>query len=86
MAYGISSPEDVTTEQDENVVRLNELVTLHTAVSERRLVSDDIMNAEDYATIDDEVNVHECTEGTVGEIIEELLSKLNAKEVLSEES
>ncbi|KRY54579.1 Tigger transposable element-derived protein 4 [Trichinella britovi] len=29
--------------------------------------------------------VHECTEGTADEIVEELLSKSNAKEVLSEE-
>ncbi|KRX37424.1 hypothetical protein T05_11426 [Trichinella murrelli] len=82
---GISSPEDVTTEKDENIVCLNELVTLHTAVSERRLITDDIINVQDYAAIDDEANVHECTEGTADEIVEELLSKSNAKEVLSEE-
>ncbi|KRY26265.1 Tigger transposable element-derived protein 4 [Trichinella spiralis] len=35
--------------------------------------------------LDDEANVHECTEGTADEIVEELLSKSNAKEVLSEE-
>ncbi|KRZ52219.1 hypothetical protein T02_5433 [Trichinella nativa] len=81
---GISSPEDVTTEKDENIVCLNELVTLHTAVSERRLITDDIINVQDYAAIDDEANVHECTEGTADEIVEELLSKSNAKEVLSE--
>ncbi|KRY14310.1 hypothetical protein T12_584 [Trichinella patagoniensis] len=83
---GISSPEDVTTEKDENIVCLNELVTLHTAVSERRLITDDIINVQDYAAIDDEANVRECTEGTADEIVEELLSKSNAKEVLSEEN
>ncbi|KRZ07041.1 hypothetical protein T11_9561 [Trichinella zimbabwensis] len=83
---GISSAEDPITEQDDNVICINELVTLHTAVSERHLVTDDIINAQDYNTIDDELNVHECTEGTVGEIVEELLSKCNGnKEVLSEE-
>ncbi|KRX36851.1 hypothetical protein T05_1281 [Trichinella murrelli] len=82
---GISSPEDVTTEKDENIVCLNELVTLHKAVSERRLITDDIINVQDYAAIDDEANVHECIEGTADEIVEELLSKSNAKEVSSEE-
>ncbi|KRY36187.1 NADH dehydrogenase [ubiquinone] 1 beta subcomplex subunit 10, partial [Trichinella spiralis] len=82
---GISSPEDATTEKDENIACLNGLVTLHTAVSERRLITDDIINVQDYAAIDDEANVHECTEGTADEIVKELLSKSNAKEVLSEE-
>ncbi|KRZ05533.1 Tigger transposable element-derived protein 6 [Trichinella zimbabwensis] len=83
----ISSAEDPITEQDENIVCLNELVTLHTAVSERHLVTDDIINAQDCNTIDDELNVHECTEGTADEIVEELLSKCNAnKDVLSEEA
>ncbi|KRY56499.1 hypothetical protein T03_5824 [Trichinella britovi] len=54
-------------------------------LSERRLITDDIINVQDYAAIDDEANVHECTEGTADEIVEELLSKSNAKEVLSEE-
>ncbi|KRX96418.1 hypothetical protein T4E_3675 [Trichinella pseudospiralis] len=49
------------------------LVRLQTAVSEDRLVTDDVINAQDCAAIDDEVNVHEFTEGTVEEIVEELL-------------
>ncbi|KRY52398.1 hypothetical protein T03_10874 [Trichinella britovi] len=56
------------------------------AVSEGRLVTVDIINEQDYATIDDELNVHECTEKSADQIVEELLSKSNAnKDVLFEE-
>ncbi|KRY13329.1 hypothetical protein T12_15154 [Trichinella patagoniensis] len=56
------------------------------AVSERLLVTVDIINAQEYATIDDELNVHECTEESADQIVEELLPKSNAnKDVLSEE-
>ncbi|KAL1231815.1 Tigger transposable element-derived protein [Trichinella spiralis] len=71
----ISSAEDPIPEQDDNVVCINELVTLHTAVSERHLVTDDVINAQDYAAIDDELDVYECTEGTSDEFIKKLYMK-----------
>ncbi|KRX82071.1 hypothetical protein T06_4699 [Trichinella sp. T6] len=52
---GISSAEDPITEQDDNVVCISELAALHKAVSERHLVTDDVINAQDYAAIDDEL-------------------------------
>ncbi|KRX52528.1 hypothetical protein T09_12 [Trichinella sp. T9] len=56
------------------------------AVSERRNVTDDIIDAQDYSAIDDELNVHECTEKIADQIVEMLLSKSNAiKDVCSEE-
>ncbi|OUC47085.1 hypothetical protein D917_07201 [Trichinella nativa] len=52
---GISSAEDPITEQDDSVVCISELAALHKAVSERHLVTDDVINAQDYAAIDDEL-------------------------------